>query len=181
MKKFVMNKRNNKIAENMGINEAGRIVLKYLDGETRDISEGTLKRWFGECEAPKTEKLNGEKEFASVVESHALNQENGSVFEMNVKGRKALKINGHMYAAIRYSSKGVELWIRSTSFEFAGKSIEVNNMKFVNHTFDARIKFSQLAGNEDMIVNILDAAMKHQLFKKANTKKALAMAEKIAG
>lgn len=169
MKKlYMVNTRNNEIVTVSDKNESGKIaVTNIATNETREVSPATIRRWFKVCEAPKAEKatkVNGEKTFAPLVEGHAANIEGGSVYKMNVAGRKSLKVNGHMYAALRYSSKGVEIWLRSAPY--SAEDLEGLQIKKANHMFDIRVKFNQLEGNEATITWLLDGAMTYQMEKK---------------
>lgn len=160
---FVINTRNGRIGKIESIND-GKYLVRFLDGESKDVTESTMNRWYKETSAPETNA------FESFVDNHAVSND-GSVYEMNVKGRKALKVNGNMYAAVRYSKKGVELWLRSAPY--LSEDLDGLNVSYTNHTFDARVKFAEL--NEETkatITKLLDKAMLHQLFKKASTAKA---------
>lgn len=162
----------NSLVRNIRTNSIGRIAnfnngkyeVEFQDGSTKEVAEATMKRWYEEAKAPEAD------EFESFVDGHATSNE-GSVYEMNVKGRKALKVNGNMYAAVRYSKKGVELWLRSEPYAF---ELGALNVTYINHTFNARVKFTELNyETRAIITKLLDKAMLHQLFKKATSKKAL--------
>lgn len=188
MTKMMKNLRNGKIAEIIDENEI-ETCLRYEDGTEKIVKAATIRRWFKAIEAPVAPKIIEapqeeikeeiilESAPENMIEEHAI-LNNGIVVAWNVKGRKCLKINGSMYAVIRYSGKGIELWLRMAAISEEIK--DKIDLKSANHMFDARVKFSKIEGNEDIILNLLDASMSYQLAKKANTKKAKAAAAKVA-
>lgn len=168
---YIINTRNEKIAQIIEMTDS-EIKIRYEeDGSEKTIKPATLKRWFKETEAPS-------KSLEDAIEGHAP-KNGGTIFEMNVKGRKSLKIDGHMYAAIRYSKKGAELWLRSKAIPEDYKADL--DYTTTNHTFDFRIKFNELsAENEEIIRNLLDYSISYQIEKKASTKGARRATEKGA-
>lgn len=171
MTNYVINTRNQKIAKVIG-NEDGKVRIQFVDGlDSKNesvISQGTFKRWYKQIEYK--EKTN-DYILDGVVESFTI-KNGGTIYEMNAKGLKALKVDGHMFGVVRYSKKGLELWLRSEAFP--ENDFEGLNFKTANHTFDARIKFYDINANNFAIINnLLNKAMLNQLIRKATTKKAL--------
>lgn len=137
------------------------------------------------------QKIAGDHPLRFVVENHTKEQgENFTVFETEkVQGFRSLKIDGNMYAAMTFNTKGMTLWVRTKAVDGIAIPDGIETKTF-NHMFDLRVKFLDTeAGTADTAENIkcihelLNASIKWQQEKKANTKKAQAdkkRAEKAA-
>lgn len=146
-------------------------------------------------------KTAGDHPLRFTVENHTKEQNEKNdgndyeVFEAKVPGFRSMKVNSNMYAAMTFNQKGLTLWLRSEAI--AGVTIPASiEIKKMNHMFDTRVKFLDVPAEEGVpavsaataeniacIHKLLDASIKFQLEKKANTAKAKAAkkaAEKAA-
>lgn len=122
----------------------------------------------------------GDHPLQHVIENYTKDAGNTVYDQSKVKGFRSLKVDGHMYAAFNFNKKGVTLWVRGEAVKGIAipEGIPVLTM---NHMFDTRIRFvdsetnsANNSTNIALIHKLLDASVKFQVEKKANTKKVQA-------
>lgn len=97
------------------------------------------------------------------IEEEALLR-NCTLYSGKVKTLVSIKIEGKACMAFTFSSKGVNLWLKSLVCENITK--EYNK---TNHLFDARIKLSEEdKKTKDLILKLMEASIQYQLNKKAS-------------
>lgn len=136
---------------------------KKKDADTEAASKEPKKRG--------REKIAGDHPLRKIMEDYATEKQGATIFSGQVTGFRSLKIEGHMYMAFNFNTKGVTLQLRSKAVE------GLVEYKKLNHMFDARVTLKDDSeATVKLLKKLMDVSLEYQL-KKSERKAAEAAAK----
>ena len=107
-------------------------------------------------------KIAGDHPLRKIMEEYATQKQNATIFSGQVTGFRSLKIDGHMYMAFNFNTKGVTLQLRSKAVE------GLVEYRKLNHMFDARVTLQDDSeATVKLLKKLMDVSLEYQLNKSA--------------
>lgn len=107
-------------------------------------------------------KIAGDHPLRKIMEDYATEKQGATIFSGQVTGFRSLKIDGHMYMAFNFNTKGVTLQLRSKAVE------GLVEYRKLNHMFDARVTLQDDSeATVKLLKKLMDVSLEYQLNKSA--------------